>query len=93
MGEFFQNMYEEKRNEIYISRQEIKSSPTMYGQHRLVCDKAHITLNKNAVCGDKSALSPGGVRIGTPALTTRGPPPDSHQRPHFEIASTAGLLL
>ena len=38
----------------------------------LVCDAAHITLNKNSVCGDKSALSPGGVRVGTPALTTRG---------------------
>jgi len=38
----------------------------------LLCDEVHITLNKNAVCGDKSALSPGGVRVGTPALTTRG---------------------
>lgn len=36
------------------------------------CDLCHITLNKNAVMGDISALSPGGVRIGTPALTTRG---------------------
>lgn len=36
------------------------------------CDLCHITLNKNAVMGDRSALSPGGVRIGTPALTTRG---------------------
>lgn len=38
----------------------------------LVCDAAGITLNKNSVPGDKSAMSPGGVRIGTPALTTRG---------------------
>lgn len=37
-----------------------------------VCDLAHITLNKNAVAGDTSALNPGGVRIGTPAMTTRG---------------------
>lgn len=37
-----------------------------------VCDRVCITLNKNAVPGDKSALSPGGVRVGTPALTTRG---------------------
>lgn len=35
-------------------------------------EKCSITLNKNAVHGDKSAISPGGVRIGTPALTTRG---------------------
>jgi glycine hydroxymethyltransferase len=37
-----------------------------------LCDRCHITLNKNAICGDRSALSPGGVRVGTPALTTRG---------------------
>ncbi len=37
-----------------------------------VLDAAHITLNKNSVVGDKSALVPGGIRIGTPALTTRG---------------------
>jgi glycine hydroxymethyltransferase len=36
-----------------------------------VCDLVAITLNKNAVHGDVSALSPGGVRIGTPALTSR----------------------
>jgi len=38
----------------------------------LVCDLAQITVNKNTVHGDKSALNPGGVRLGTPALTTRG---------------------
>ncbi|BBN08468.1 glycine hydroxymethyltransferase [Marchantia polymorpha subsp. ruderalis] len=37
-----------------------------------VCELCHLTLNKNAVFGDNSALSPGGVRIGTPAMTTRG---------------------
>mmetsp|Transcript_559 Transcript_559/g.1123 ORF Transcript_559/g.1123 Transcript_559/m.1123 type:complete len:453 (-) Transcript_559:201-1559(-) len=37
-----------------------------------VADLAHITLNKNAVFGDASALSPGGVRIGMPAMTSRG---------------------
>lgn len=35
-------------------------------------DKCSITLNMNAVHGDKSAMTPGGVRLGTPALTTRG---------------------
>ena len=29
-----------------------------------VCDLCNITVNKNAVFGDSSALSPGGVRIG-----------------------------
>uniref|UniRef100_A0A0E0MLP5 Serine hydroxymethyltransferase n=1 Tax=Oryza punctata TaxID=4537 RepID=A0A0E0MLP5_ORYPU len=37
-----------------------------------VCDLCSITLNKNAVFGDSSAMSPGGVRIGTPAMTSRG---------------------
>merc|ERR1711937_910862 len=37
-----------------------------------VCELASISLNRNAVHGDASALSPGGVRIGTPAMTTRG---------------------
>ena len=37
-----------------------------------VCEMAHITLNKNAVFGDASALSPGGCRIGSPAMTSRG---------------------
>mmetsp|Transcript_9578 Transcript_9578/g.30660 ORF Transcript_9578/g.30660 Transcript_9578/m.30660 type:complete len:464 (-) Transcript_9578:400-1791(-) len=37
-----------------------------------ICDFCQITLNKNAVPGDISALSPGGVRIGAPAMTTRG---------------------
>jgi glycine hydroxymethyltransferase len=37
-----------------------------------VCEKADISLNKNSVFGDTSAINPGGVRIGTSALTTRG---------------------
>merc|ERR1711874_942351 len=37
-----------------------------------VCEAASISLNRNCVHGDASALSPGGVRIGSPAMTTRG---------------------
>ena len=33
---------------------------------------ANIACNKNTVPGDKSALTPGGIRLGAPALTTRG---------------------
>lgn len=36
------------------------------------CDIAGISVNKNAVYGDTSALAPGGIRLGTAALTTRG---------------------
>ncbi|KAL5715201.1 glycine hydroxymethyltransferase [Ranunculus cassubicifolius] len=37
-----------------------------------ICDLCRITLNRNAVPGDTSALAPGGVRIGTCAMTSRG---------------------
>jgi len=38
----------------------------------LVLERAGITANKNSLPGDVSAVHPGGVRLGTPALTTRG---------------------
>jgi len=37
-----------------------------------ILDMSHITLNKNSVPRDTSALIPGGIRIGSPAMTTRG---------------------
>ena len=37
-----------------------------------IFDVVHITANKNAVYGDRSAMTPGGVRLGAPALTSRG---------------------
>jgi len=42
------------------------------GKMSAVCDSVCITLNKNTVPGDRSAFVPGGVRVGTPALTSRG---------------------
>ena len=37
-----------------------------------ICERVDISINKNAIVGDKSALQPGGIRLGTAALTTRG---------------------
>ena len=37
-----------------------------------VLEDISIACNKNTVPGDKSAMNPGGIRLGTPALTTRG---------------------
>lgn len=37
-----------------------------------VCEMCSVTVNKNTCPGDKSALVPGGLRLGAPALTTRG---------------------
>eukprot|EP01135_Chromosphaera_perkinsii_P001298 Nk52_evm25s164 gene=Nk52_evmTU25s164 len=38
----------------------------------LVLEKAKITVNKNTCPGDKSAIVPSGLRLGTSALTSRG---------------------
>lgn len=37
-----------------------------------VLELANVVTNKNTVPGDKSALKPGGLRLGSPAMTTRG---------------------
>jgi glycine hydroxymethyltransferase len=37
-----------------------------------ILEKCSISVNKNSVLGDISAVTPGGVRFGTPAMTTRG---------------------
>lgn len=38
----------------------------------LVLERCNIALNKNTVPGDVSAMNPGGIRLGTPAMTSRG---------------------
>ncbi|KAF9158905.1 glycine hydroxymethyltransferase shm1 [Mortierella sp. AD011] len=37
-----------------------------------VLELVNIASNKNTVAGDKSAMNPGGIRVGTPAMTSRG---------------------
>ncbi|KAK2743274.1 Serine hydroxymethyltransferase, cytosolic [Myotisia sp. PD_48] len=37
-----------------------------------VLEQINITCNKNSIPGDKSALTPCGIRIGAPAMTSRG---------------------
>jgi glycine hydroxymethyltransferase len=53
-------------------------------------DKAHITLNKNAVpFDDKSPFVTSGIRVGVPAITTRG-----MKEPHMEtVASLIDKVL
>jgi glycine hydroxymethyltransferase len=45
-------------------------------------ERGGISVNKNTLHGDKSAAAPGGVRLGTPAMTTRGLKED-----HFEVVA------
>ena len=42
------------------------------GKLEKLLEMCSISSNKNAVVGDTSAISPGGIRFGTPAMTTRG---------------------
>ena len=37
-----------------------------------ILELVNIAANKNTVPGDRSALIPGGLRIGSPAMTSRG---------------------
>lgn len=37
-----------------------------------LCSKLRISLNKNVIPGGQNAVVPGGVRVGTPAMSTRG---------------------
>ncbi|KAI9021469.1 serine hydroxymethyltransferase-domain-containing protein [Phycomyces nitens] len=41
-----------------------------------ILELVNIAANKNTVPGDKSALIPGGLRVGTPAMTSRGFKPE-----------------
>jgi glycine hydroxymethyltransferase len=52
---------------------DLRSKRVTGKQAQLALDRAGITLNKNAVPNDdKSPLVTSGIRIGTPAMTTRG---------------------
>jgi glycine hydroxymethyltransferase len=41
-------------------------------QAEKLCEQVGLVLNKNTVPGDKSAINPSGLRVGTPAMTSRG---------------------
>merc|ERR1712084_31336 len=58
-----------------------------------VCDAVSISLNRNAVHGDASALSPGGVRIGAPSMTTRGCTADDFKKIALFLDRCAQIAL
>jgi glycine hydroxymethyltransferase len=49
----------------------LKSVGLVGSKAEKVLEEISIAVNKNACPGDKSALNPSGIRIGTPALTSR----------------------
>ena len=50
----------------------LKSTGIDGSQAEYIMQNADITVNKNTIKGDKSALRPSGLRLGSPAMTTRG---------------------
>jgi glycine hydroxymethyltransferase len=50
----------------------IRANGLTGSQFEYVAELCSISVNKNTIPGDTSALSPSGIRIGTPAMTTRG---------------------
>ncbi|XP_027730633.1 serine hydroxymethyltransferase, cytosolic [Vombatus ursinus] len=63
---------------------DLRNKGTDGGRAEKVLESCSIACNKNTCPGDKSALRPSGLRLGTPALTSRGLlEKDFYQVAHF----------
>jgi len=60
--------------DCHLVHVDLKNSPggLSGAKGELLLELINISCNKNTVPGDKSALNPSGIRLGTPAITTRG---------------------
>lgn len=58
-----------------------------------VLELCAVASNKNTVPGDKSAMKPGGLRMGSPAMTTRGFQPADFARVAEIVDHAVGITL
>ena len=56
-----------------------------------VLEQVNIACNKNAIPGDKSALTPYGIRVGAPAMSTRGMGEEDFKRIAGYIVTCIGI--
>jgi glycine hydroxymethyltransferase len=59
------------------------------GKAEKLLEYVGISVNKNTIPGDVSALNPSGIRIGTPAVTTRG----FKEKEMFNLASILNRVI
>ncbi|XP_057666672.1 serine hydroxymethyltransferase [Diorhabda carinulata] len=57
--------------DLHLLLVDLRSVGLTGAKAELILEEINIACNKNTVPGDKSALNPSGIRLGTPALTTR----------------------
>ncbi|KAG5892845.1 hypothetical protein JTB14_022168 [Gonioctena quinquepunctata] len=58
--------------EVHMLLVDLRSAGLTGAKGEYILEEISVACNKNTVPGDKSALNPSGIRLGTPALTTRG---------------------
>lgn len=58
--------------EVHMLLVDLRSHNISGAKAERILEEISIACNKNTVPGDKSAMNPSGVRLGTPAITTRG---------------------
>ncbi|XP_055711088.1 serine hydroxymethyltransferase isoform X2 [Phlebotomus papatasi] len=58
--------------DVHLLLMDLRSVGLTGAKAEYILEEVSIACNKNTVPGDKSALNPSGIRLGTPALTTRG---------------------
>ncbi|XP_053998564.1 serine hydroxymethyltransferase [Hylaeus anthracinus] len=58
--------------DVHMLLVDLRSTGITGAKAEKILEDISIACNKNTVPGDKSALNPSGIRLGTPALTTRG---------------------